>query len=279
MIDPSAPSPVASYGGPCVEYIYDKEPDGAVVITIAYFTPNPGSGEYYRPVLLDAQGNRYLPKGRESAHSGRRGGLGGVTLSRWRMDPNILPAHKVARMGIEAVTSDANRIAARDALERAKSAKIEVLQWPEVGELYPFTLTAMDGRKIRSEDLKGKVVVIDCWATWCSPCMALLPELKGLYEKWHQQGLEIVGVSLDRDVEVVQKICKSNGLTWPQVIVPNDEKVRALWQEASGISGIPRVLVLDQRGILRADSADKLEETIAKLLTNSRDKPSTKPRP
>jgi peroxiredoxin len=83
-----------------------------------------------------------------------------------------------------------------------------------------------------------------------SPCMALMPELKALYEKWHQQGLEIVGISLDRDVEAMQKVCKSKSLTWPQVIVPDDEKVRALWQEASGISGIPRVLLLDQRGIL-----------------------------
>jgi thiol-disulfide isomerase/thioredoxin len=125
------------------------------------------------------------------------------------MDPNILPAQKIARMGIEAVTSDANRMAAREALERAKIAKIEVLSWPEVGKAYSFTLTTTDGRKIRSDDLIGKVVVIDCWATWCSPCMALLPELKALYEKWHQQGLEIVGVSLDRDVDAVQRICKS----------------------------------------------------------------------
>jgi hypothetical protein len=61
------------------------------------------------------------------------------------------------------------------------------------------------------------------------------------------------------------------------VIVPIDEKVRALWQEASGIAGIPRVLLLDQRGILRADSADKLEERIAKLFAISPDSPSTKP--
>jgi peroxiredoxin len=106
-----------------------------------------------------------------------------------------------------------------------------------------------------------------------------LRHIKALYEKWHQQGLEIVGISLDRDVEAVQKICKTKGLTWPQVIVPDNEKVRALWQEASVISGIPRVLLLDQQGILRADSADKLEERIAKLLTNSSDRPSTKPEP
>src|SRR5207248_7770683 len=121
-----------------------------------------------------------------------------VGLYRWRMDPNVLPAQNVALIGIEAVTPESHRIAAREALERAKTAHIEVLPWPETGEPYPFTLTTIDGRKIRSEELKGKVVLIDCWATWCSPCMALMPELKTLYEKWHKHGLEIVGVSLDR---------------------------------------------------------------------------------
>jgi len=182
-------------------------------------------------------------------------------------------------MGIEAVTSDANRIAAREALERAKIAKIEVIPWPQVGETYPFTLTTIDGQKIRSDDLKGKVVVIDCWATWCSPCMALMPELKALYKKWHQQGLEIVGISLDRDMETVQKVCKSQGLTWPQVWVPDEERLRELWQQACGIGAIPRVLLLDRRGILQADAVDNLEENIAKLLPHSRKEPPAKSKP
>jgi thiol-disulfide isomerase/thioredoxin len=154
-----------------------------------------------------------------------------------------------------------------------------VLPWPQAGEAYPFTLTTIDGRKIHSENLKGKVVLIDCWATWCSPCMALMPELKELYEKWHQRGLEIVGISFDRDVETVRKACKSHALTWPQVFVPDDEKLRDLWREACGIGAIPRVLIIDQQGILQPESADKLKERIGKLLALSSKEPAPKTKP
>jgi RNA polymerase sigma factor (sigma-70 family) len=278
MIRPQNPSVLASFGGVGIIYFYDKEQDGAVVITLAYLTPNPEAREY-RPVLFDAGRKRYLPKGSGGGYSGGRRGEGMVSLQRWRMDPKILPAEQVEQIGIEAVTSEVHRQAAREALERAKSAHLEVLPWPEVGKPYLFTLTTIDGRKIRSEDLKGKVVLLDCWATWCSPCMALMPELKELYKKWHPKGLEIVGISLDHQVEIVQKLCKAQALTWPQVLVPHEESVRTLWEEASGISGIPRVLLIDQQGVLRADSGDKLEERITKLLTNSSDKPAVKSRP
>jgi hypothetical protein len=139
-------------------------------------------------------------------------------------------------------------------------------------------LTAVDGRKIRSEDLKGKVVLIDCWSANSAPSRWKMPELKALYEKWHQRGLEIVGVCLARDLESITEICKSEGLTWPQVFVPDDERVRELWQEASGIESISSLLI-DQQGILQPDSSGKLEEKIAKLLASSSENPAAKPKP
>jgi thiol-disulfide isomerase/thioredoxin len=201
-----------------------------------------------------------------------------LAMYRWRMDPNVLPAQKVAQIGIEAVTPEAHRLAAREAQQRAKNANLEVLSWPEPGEAYSFTLTTVDGQKVRSAELKGKVVLIDCWATWCSPCMALMPELKALYAKWHGRGLEIIGISLDRDVETMRKTCKSQDLTWPQVYVPEDERIRELWHEASGIRSIPRLLLMDRDGILH-DPSGRLEEEVAKLLTRSPEKAPAKPKP
>jgi uncharacterized protein (TIGR03067 family) len=273
-------NPPASMSTLGITYFYDKDPDGAVVIIMAYpvrDTPS-GPSRELRPVLLDTAGMRYLPKHTNGGSTGKWNGPV-VALHRWRMDPNVLPAQKVAQIGIEAVTIDAHRIAAREALERAQTAKIEVLPWPEAGKPFHFTLTTIDGQKIRSEELKGRVVLLDCWATWCSPCMALMPELKALYKKWHPQGLEIVGISFDRDTAIMQNACKSQGLAWPQVWVPDEEKVRDLWQEVCGIGAIPRVLILDQQGILQADSADKLDEKIGKLLSNSPDKLSAKQKP
>ena|SRR5215471_13388904 len=94
----------------------------------------------------------------------------------------------------------------------------------------------------------------------------MLPQFEALYQKWHKEGLEIVGISLDQKVEAGQKVCKSLRLTYPQVWVPSDEKTHELWEQASGIGGVPRVLLIDRKGILSAEGHDKLEEQIAKLL-------------
>jgi hypothetical protein len=103
--------------------------------------------------------------------------------------------------------------------------------------------------------------------------MAKMPELKRCYERWHKDGLEVVGVSLDRDANTVRKVCTANGLSWPQVLAPADETARALWQAAAGIESIPRILLIDPQGRLRADTPGKLEEEIAKLLGDAKSAP------
>ncbi len=75
----------------------------------------------------------------------------------------------------------------------------------------------------------------------------------------------------------MRKTCKTEGLTWPQVFVPDDEPIRNLWREAFGNLGIPRVLLIDREGILR-DPPGKLEEKIRELFVTS-DKAPTKPKP
>jgi thiol-disulfide isomerase/thioredoxin len=153
-------------------------------------------------------------------------------LEEWHLEPGIVPAGEKILLGIEAVTIDAHRLAATAALGEARKLNIEVLPWAEVGWDYSFDLTSIDGKKLRSADLKGKVVLIDCWATWCSPCMALLPELKELYKKHHSQGLEVIGVNLDQRKETAQKAIARQELPWLQVWVPNDDKSRSLWHKA-----------------------------------------------
>jgi RNA polymerase sigma factor (sigma-70 family) len=267
MGEPRTPDPHGSgWGG--VVYFYETDSKGAALITLAYSHPGKLiSG--YRPVILDANGKRYLPDQQQAIGSARQGGHA-VALVRYRLDPKVLQANQVAAVGVEGITDDACRIAAREAEERARKAGIEVLPWPEVGKVYPFTLTSLDGGKLRSADLKGKVVVIDCWASWCSPCLALVPELKRCYEKGHKDGLEIIGVCLD-DAETARKVSKSHGMTWPQVMAPPaTNEAGELWRTAMGLQGIPRVLVIDREGILRADNPAKVEEEIARLLEASK---------
>ena len=103
--------------------------------------------------------------------------------------------------------------------------------------------------------------------TWCSPCIKKMPELKKLFEKWHPRGFEVLGVYLDHDTKTMKKSIEANGLAWTQVMTPTKPRARELWQESSGIRTLPRLLLLDRQGILRADcSPHDFEEEIVKLL-------------
>src|SRR5262249_38793245 len=149
-----------------------------------------------------------------------------------------------------------------------------------LGEAYEFALTTLEGRKIRSQDLRGKVVLIDCRATWCSPCMAKMPKLKELYHKRHKDGFEIVGVNFDYDPKKLTQARQKHGLTWPQVFVPSDKNKRALWEEAAEMEALPQLLLIDPEGILRADCGpSELEEEITKLLDSPSGKARQEPKP
>jgi hypothetical protein len=97
--------------------------------------------------------------------------------------------------------------------------------------------------------------------------MAKMPQLKELYAKHHKDGLEIIGVCFDHDADTTKKTVKSKGLDWPQILVPADEKLRNRWEEAAGIGALPRLLLLDRSGVLRADCGPgELKDQIGKLL-------------
>jgi RNA polymerase sigma factor (sigma-70 family) len=247
--------------------IIESDKDGALLVTLAWKVSEGKPAPELRPVAFDAHRKRYL-----FAEVGSCGGYApldtdGVTLHRFRTDPTVV--RKVAYVGIEVVPPEAHKIQARLAAEQARTAGIEVLPYPEIGKAYDFVLTTEDGRKIRSNDLNGKVVLVDFWTSRCSPCRESLSQLEAHYKKRHKDGLEIIGINLDDKAETGQKICTSLGLTYPQVWIPSDTKTRELWQQASGISSVPRLLLIDRDGILRADGRDELEEQIAKHLARS----------
>jgi uncharacterized protein (TIGR03067 family) len=268
MVEPRTPSSLSTLG---IVFLFEQDSARAAVITMASALPGQHAPEY-RPVLLDGKKNRYLPEAMGGGMSGREGAI--VSLGRWRMNPKTLPAQKVALIGIEALTPEFHRDVARQALEKARQAGIEAFPYPEVGQVFNFAATTIDGKKVNSEALRGHVLVIDFWATWCGPCMQLLPEVRQLYGRWHNEGLEVIGVSLDNDADAVKKTCRRLDLSWPQVLVPADQKQRDLWQDACGIGSIPRLLIVDRQGVLRMDQGGKVdEEQVVALLKGAAAKP------
>jgi RNA polymerase sigma factor (sigma-70 family) len=267
MIEPTGVFASSSTFG--IVCVYDRDRDGAALIIIAAALPGSRAPEY-RPVLLDGAKKRYLPEVMSGGGSSARNDGAVVALSRWRMDPKVLPAGKVALIGIEMLSPDFHRAAASEARAQAINEGLEVLPYPEIGKPFDFSLTTVDGTKIRAADFRGKVLIIDCWATWCAPCMRLQPELSTLYQKRRHDGLEVIGVNFDSQVETMAQACQRLSLPWPQVMVPLDEKKRRLWEKAGGIQAIPRLLVIDRDGVLRADGPTDLGQQVTKLLSDSR---------
>lgn len=129
---------------------------------------------------------------------------------------------------------------------------------PNISGQYP------DGKKkVSLDQLRGKVVVIDFWATWCGPCRVEMPRMVQLYEKYHDRGFEIIGVSLDKSWKPVTKYRKYQDMQWPIAL----DKYRVITKKW-GVPFIPTLVLIDQNGVIVADSlrAGTLEPYLRKYL-------------
>ena len=113
-----------------------------------------------------------------------------------------------------------------------------------------FTLDDLNGKPWTLRGFKGKVVLLNFWATWCPPCRKEMPDLESLYKRFGPQGFVILGVS-DEDAPVVQKFIAQQGITYPVLLDPG-RKVNTLFQ----IEGIPKTFVYDREGKIVAQSID-----------------------
>ena len=134
----------------------------------------------------------------------------------------------------------------------------------------PFDLEFNDvikGTTVSMKGLKGKVVVVDFWATWCGPCVAEMPAMKQIYAQYHDKGVEFIGVSLDDSKEdggldSLTKFVKEKDIAWPQYY-EGAKDFATSW----GVTQIPTMFLVDQDGkLVSIDAGGKLETLLPKLL-------------
>jgi peroxiredoxin len=148
-----------------------------------------------------------------------------------------------------------------DAIKNDPAAKVEV-----GGKAPDFSAKNPEGKQISLKESMGKVTIIDFWASWCGPCRGENPNVVALYKEMHTKGLNIIGVSLDKDAAKWKEAIAKDGLVWPQISNLKfwDEPIAKQYN----VESIPATFILDAKGVIVARDlrGDALKAKVTELL-------------
>jgi thiol-disulfide isomerase/thioredoxin len=138
----------------------------------------------------------------------------------------------------------------------------------------PFSVTTVDGRRVSMDDLQGKVVLLDFWATWCVPCREALPHIQKVAKKFQGEPLVILSVSLDSDEQKWKDFIVKNEMTWPQY---RDGSFTGQISRMFGVNAIPHTFTIDADGVLQDEHIGdaSIEGKLKKLIAHARELQST----
>jgi thiol-disulfide isomerase/thioredoxin len=155
----------------------------------------------------------------------------------------------------------------------ANAAKARMAREEIIGRPVSLQFTATDGSSVDMSELRGKVVLVDFWASWCPDCVREMPTVRQIYQKYRDRGLTIIGISLDKDEQALANFVARKLIPWPEYF---DGKG---WENdfatKYGVHAIPELWLINQRGELVSTdvSVEKLEQKVEQLLSLSAPSP------
>jgi peroxiredoxin len=189
-------------------------------------------------------------------------GLISALLLERAMSAKALPDKEIGEM-YEALTPEikATKVA------KAIKEKLDKTKSTSIGTPAPnFSAPTPEGAQLALNDAMGKITIVDFWAAWCRPCRAENPNVVQVYNKYHDKGLNIIGVSLDKNAEDWHKAIADDGLAWNHVsnLAYFDDEIAKLYN----VDAIPATFILDEKGTIIAKDlrGPALEEKMAELL-------------
>ncbi len=147
-----------------------------------------------------------------------------------------------------------------------------------IGQPLRLQFTALDGTRIDLDRYRGKVVLLDFWATWCPPCVGALPGVKDVWKRLQPEGFEVIGVSYDDQRETLDRFLQKHELPWPQFFDPAGTDAPLI--QSLGQPGPPAYWLIDRQGVLSDVTAHRdLERKARRLLASPRDPSPSTPAP
>jgi cytochrome c biogenesis protein CcmG/thiol:disulfide interchange protein DsbE len=143
----------------------------------------------------------------------------------------------------------------------------------------PIDLPTLDGESVRLSDLRGRPVLVNIWASWCLPCRDVFPMLVDVYARYHDDGLEILGIVHDDDPEAARRFASDYGATWPML----DDAQDVVWRDYLGV-GVPQSYFIDRDGVVQAFSLGPFTEAgltaqLATIVPPSGERATAEPSP
>jgi len=134
----------------------------------------------------------------------------------------------------------------------------------------PFSITTVDGQRMSMDDLQGKVVLLDFWATWCVPCREALPHIRQVAKKFQGEPLLILSVSLDSEEQKWKDFIVKNEMTWPQY---RDGSFSGPIAKMFAVNAIPHTFTIDADGVLQDEHIGdaSIEGKLKKLIAHARE--------